>query len=144
VQEFAWTDDFAAARNAAFTTCIGDWILWLDADDRLPPAVKQRLLAAKHGMLLRTHIDAVMVPYHYQLTDAGEHCTYSFVRERLLRRRAGLRWHGVVHEVIAIPAGRSIIAEDLRVEHRPDPARRTRNADRNLRILQHAIDTGRP
>lgn len=142
VQEFAWCDDFAAARNAAFAACTGDWILWLDADDRLPPVVQQRLLAAKHGMLLRTDIDAVMVPYHYQISDAGGRCTYSFLRERLLRRRAGLRWHGVVHEVIAIPAGRSIIAEDLWVEHRPDPARRALNADRNLRILQHSIDTG--
>src|SRR5580692_9110946 len=38
VFEFEWIDDFAAARNASFEHCTGDWILWLDADDRIPPA----------------------------------------------------------------------------------------------------------
>ena len=31
-----WTDDFAAARNAAFSLARGIWLFWLDADDVLP------------------------------------------------------------------------------------------------------------
>jgi len=38
VETFAWADDFAAARNASFEACTGDWILWLGADDRGAPA----------------------------------------------------------------------------------------------------------
>ena len=35
--DFAWVDDFAAARNASFAKATGDYILWLDADDVLLP-----------------------------------------------------------------------------------------------------------
>ena len=33
--DFTWCDDFAAARNHAISKCTGDWILSIDADDRL-------------------------------------------------------------------------------------------------------------
>lgn len=35
VFEFAWVDDFAAARNFSISKASGDWILVLDADERL-------------------------------------------------------------------------------------------------------------
>lgn len=38
-----WTDDFAAARNAALERCTGRWILVLDADEQLTPAGWQEL-----------------------------------------------------------------------------------------------------
>jgi len=35
VHNFKWCDDFAAARNASIKYAKGDWIFWLDADERL-------------------------------------------------------------------------------------------------------------
>lgn len=35
VNHFAWCDDFAAARNACQAHARGEWIFWLDADERL-------------------------------------------------------------------------------------------------------------
>ena len=41
----AWSDDFAAARNAALEHATGDWILMLDADEEMPAAQHAQLLA---------------------------------------------------------------------------------------------------
>jgi glycosyltransferase involved in cell wall biosynthesis len=38
-----WQDDFAAARNACRRHVTGDWVLWLDAGERLSPADAQAL-----------------------------------------------------------------------------------------------------
>ena len=43
-----WTDDFASARNVGLEAATGDWILVLDADERLQggdPAALRRWLA---------------------------------------------------------------------------------------------------
>ena len=37
VFDFAWVDNFAAARNEALAHATGDYAFWLDADDRLDP-----------------------------------------------------------------------------------------------------------
>jgi GT2 family glycosyltransferase len=34
VSDFPWVDDFAAARNEALRHATGDWVFWMDADDR--------------------------------------------------------------------------------------------------------------
>lgn len=50
VFDFAWCDDFSAARNDSLDRATGDWIFWMDADDVLPPESGRELreLAAAH------------------------------------------------------------------------------------------------
>ena len=43
VFDFAWIDDFAAARNAALAHATGDYAFWLDADDVVEPAEREKL-----------------------------------------------------------------------------------------------------
>ena len=38
VDEIAWPDDFAIARNACLDRATGDWVLVLDPDERILPA----------------------------------------------------------------------------------------------------------
>ncbi len=142
VEHFTWVDDFAAARNASFAHCTGDWILWLDADDRLPQDVLNRLNDLKSGYL-HDRLDAVSMPYKYHWTDDGKTCTYEFPRERLVRRNAGLRWENRVHEVIPIPVpDRARLRTDVWVEHRPDKEQRAQKSERNLRILRATVADG--
>jgi len=52
VYPFKWTNDFAAARNESLRHATGDYALWLDADDRVPEAERDKFLAWKEGLSL--------------------------------------------------------------------------------------------
>jgi glycosyltransferase involved in cell wall biosynthesis len=43
VFDFAWVDDFAAARNEALARATGDYAFWLDADDVVDPPERAKL-----------------------------------------------------------------------------------------------------
>src|SRR5437868_5173021 len=43
VFDFPWCDDFSAARNESLRRSHGDWLFWLDADDRIEGDNVQRL-----------------------------------------------------------------------------------------------------
>src|SRR5207253_1218124 len=50
VFEFAWVDDFAAARNVALSHATGDYAFWVDADDVLDPPEREKLRALLDGL----------------------------------------------------------------------------------------------
>jgi len=43
VFEFPWIDDFAAARNECIRHASGEWIFWLDADERVDEENREKL-----------------------------------------------------------------------------------------------------
>ena len=135
VYDFTWRDDFAAARNFAFDQGTMDYLMWLDADDVLEEADRERFRREKAG--LDPAVDVVMMPYHTAFDGTGAPA-FTCERERLVRREAGLRWEGEVHEVIA-PTGR-VAHWTAAVSHRKtgpgDP-------DRNLRIYEGLLAAGR-
>lgn len=69
VHSFNWCDDFAAARNVALGHTTQDWVLVLDADERLSPDIEpqlQELTAIEDCLvinLIRQEIGAVQSPY---------------------------------------------------------------------------------
>lgn len=132
VYHFPWCDDFAAARNEAFSRCTSDWIMWLDADDYLPPEV---IRAIKNYDFPDEAVDAIWCEYRLY-DNAHEKVLMTFDRERFIRRESGLKWEGRVHEVIAVPAGRGLKADNIYVEHKPTPSE-GKSADRNLKILEN-------
>jgi glycosyltransferase involved in cell wall biosynthesis len=92
VFKFEWCDDFAAARNYAISHATGNWILVLDADEKLDQAAKIALrqivqqpecIAAN---LVRQEIGAQQSPYS--------------IVSRLFRRRADITFNGYYHESI--------------------------------------------
>lgn len=100
VYDFPWRDDFALARNFAFSKGTGDYLLWLDADDLFPPESAQKM-GELRALLERERPDAVCCPY-----ETGD-AALVFYRERFLRREAGSKWRGRVHECIEV-RGKSI------------------------------------
>jgi tetratricopeptide (TPR) repeat protein len=141
VLDFTWIDDFAAARQFSWDACTGDWVLWLDADDVLTADARAAYAHVKQ-QVLNDRLDAIWAPYRYHFDPETGVCTYAFNRERLVRRAPGVHWEGVVHEVLIVPGDRTILREDLYVEHRPHPERAPAKAGRNLAILERAVADG--
>lgn len=133
--DFPWQDDFAAARNEAFSHATMDYCMWLDADDVLLEADQAAFLALKET--LDPSVSVVMAPYHTGFDENGQ-VTFSYYRERLIKNRSGMRWAGAVHEAIS-PVGKVFYA-DFAVTHRKT---RPSDPDRNLRIYQAQIAAGK-
>lgn len=139
---FPWVDDFAAARNFAFSQCTQDWILWLDADDSMSPATLEAIRALKNKELNDARYEAVFTPYHYEYLPSGA-VSVVLNRERFLRRSVGHKWVGRIHEVIPSAWTRSTNVPSIVVEHRPHPEDLPRKTGRNLRNYEAWIDLER-
>ncbi|MBQ7094873.1 MAG: glycosyltransferase [Clostridia bacterium] len=129
IYDFEWIDDFAAARNFAFSKATMDYQFWLDADDVMDRENLDQLLKLKATLSKDT--DVVMMEYSMGEKDTS---ALSFYRERLLRREAGFLWEGAVHEVIA-PRGK-ILYSPIMIRHKKE---RIRDPFRNLRIYEKKI-----
>jgi tetratricopeptide (TPR) repeat protein len=107
VLDYPWADDFAAARNAAIDAARGDWILYIDADER---AID----------FDRAELDVLLAdPRHAALTvlfrPLSGHTRYR--EHRLFRNRPELRFRGVIHESIVPALGELCTREKLLIGH---------------------------
>lgn len=148
VSEFAWCDDFSAARNAALDRATGDYIFWLDADDRLDAVNRQRLqeLLSRLGSDNSAYVMNCVSPAERPVDGAmvTSHC-------RLFPRLAEVRWARRIHEQIqpsVEQAGCPVRFSKVEVQHLgyQDPAFMRRKLNRDLRLLrlEHAIDPTDP
>jgi len=135
VAEFAWIDDFSAARNFAFGQATMEFIFWLDADDVLEEKDRRLFLQLRQQDDLP--YESVTMDYHLTLDGAGNP-VHSLKRNRLVRRSCGFQWHGPVHEYLAV-AGR-VLHSAIAVTHRKE----RQYTDRNLRIYLARLAAGEP
>lgn len=130
-----WHDDFARARNAAFAQARSDYIFWLDADDILLPADRERFRALRHA--LGGAAPGYTMVYDYARDPRGI-SVLRFRLPRVVRRAANFRWVGRVHEYLDGPG--PLEPSDVIVTHmRQRPA-----GDRNLRIYRAMTSAGEP
>jgi glycosyltransferase involved in cell wall biosynthesis len=131
-----WDDDFAAARNAALDRCESEWILYIDADERLDPvprATVEALLAGVPEVAFRL----LLRPW----TGATPYREY-----RLWRNDPRIRFEGVIHEKV-VPAihavadadHRPIGVCDLLLNHVGYEGDQTRKHHRNLPLLRRQV-----
>lgn len=131
--DFAWCDDFASARNFAFSQATMDYILWLDADDEILEHDREELLSLKQT--LDPVIDAVNMPYHLVLDKQGK-AICSLRRNRLVRHSMNFQWIGLVHEYLEVSG--KILISDCTITHRGEQD----EPDRNLRIYENRLARG--
>ena len=135
IYDFAWSDDFAAARNFSFSKATMDYCMWMDADDVLLEADTKALLELKET--LDPSVQVVMLPYHIAF-DAQGKPTFSYYRERLIRNGQGMRWEGAVHEVIT-PVQPIAYGKASVTHQKIGPG----DPDRNLRIYEKQLALGK-
>ena len=132
-----WDDDFSKARNAALEAASGDWVLSLDADERL--AAGQQLALRE---LLQQPLDAYFVQVHSAVTERSNQRTFVHLYPRLFRRDPRIRYCRRVHEQIseALEAMRArTAATRIRIDHEGYAASaevRMQKLHRNLRLLR--------
>lgn len=138
VIDFEWIDDFSAARNFAFSQATMDYIFWLDADDILLEEDQEKFKQLKREL---THdVDTVSMLY-YIAFDEYDNPTFSYRRNRLVKRDRNYKWNGAVHEYLEF--GGHIVSSDIAVRHRKQDKKQTTNqSDRNLKIYQKRLEKG--
>ena len=93
---FPWSNDFAAARNESLSHCTGEWVLYLDADERIAPDQEN-----KFGVLFKDRsvggYQMFLRSEHYLPTGKVKQIN---AYPRLFRRLPGFKFEGMVHEQI--------------------------------------------
>jgi len=132
-----WHDDFAEARNVALDRATSEWVLYIDADERLIGGDRSSLEA-----LLR---DADEVAFRVLLRPRTSMTAY---REyRLWRNDPRIRFEGRMHERV-VPAiqrvarldGKPIGDADLFLDHIGYEGDQTRKHLRNLPLLRQFLE----
>lgn len=99
VAEVAWSEDFAAARNACLELATSDWILSVDADELFDPECAAGLRALLDDESAEAYL--VWIDNLDGGRDAnGRPSFHSVGTPRLFRNRPEIRWERPVHETI--------------------------------------------
>ncbi|MCR5773672.1 MAG: glycosyltransferase family 2 protein [Lachnospiraceae bacterium] len=131
IYDLEWKDDFAAARNFAFSKCSCDYIYSADADEVLDEVNLERFKKLKSA--LDPSVDIVQFIYTNQLE---YNTTYNFDRElrpKLYRRLRPFVWEGEVHEQVRLDP--LIYDSDIEVIHKPTSF----HSSRDLAIFRRII-----
>ncbi|WP_028552050.1 glycosyltransferase [Paenibacillus sp. UNC451MF] len=131
--DFEWIDDFAAARNFAFQQATKEYILWLDADDKLKEEDCKKLINLK--ATLDPSVDSVTMIYNIAFDEFGN-VTSKYRRNRLVKRANQFKWIGAIHEYLEVYG--NIVNSDICVTH----CKIHHKSDRNLNIYQNKLLRG--
>jgi GT2 family glycosyltransferase len=143
VVEGGWNDDFAAARNIALAHCRGEWILWIDADERLEGDRDALRAALRHG-------EATAPGLVVRIDNVAEDGRVT-TRHKALRifRRHRARWSGRLHEQVVARLGGSGLPradfEGVSLRHLGYTGELVKGRDkaqRNIRLAEAGLSDG--
>jgi glycosyltransferase involved in cell wall biosynthesis len=135
VYHFDWVDDFSAARNFALSRSASDWILYLDADERLDKN--------SHNLLKKIVADDEKLGVRCKIYNIDEINKKPKIQNstRLFKYSNKIKFTGKAHEQIEsslLENGYKIIDSDLWINHlgyNIDKNGLVKKAERNLKLL---------
>lgn len=149
---YLWCDDFGAARNESLRLCTKDWILMLDADERIAaddlPAIKRLAkgpAAFAYEFTTRNYTNATNVADFQPSAPRDPHARgfagwHPSTKVRMFPAGAGVRFEGKVHELVEPSLARARIAIEacpVPIHHYPhlkDPNRTRDKQEMYLRL----------
>jgi glycosyltransferase involved in cell wall biosynthesis len=139
--QFNWNDDFSSARNFSLSNCTGDWILYLDADERLDEKSAERIKSLTNP---NDNIGyyCTIVSYDSEIQRSN-----SIKYVRLFRNNSEAKFTGKVHEQITPSLEKlnyKFINSDLIIHHIGyDISKdgKKQKALRNLKLLEKDFKT---
>jgi tetratricopeptide (TPR) repeat protein len=140
VFDFAWVDDFSAARNHSILRATGDYILWLDADDRVDEGEVEKIRLLKQNFPWKKNQAYYLTVNSQSPADGETH----FYQLRIFPNVAGARFEGRVHEQVFYrlkELGIESVQTDIMIRHTGyrDEATIRQKSERNLKIIQDEL-----
>lgn len=134
VYDFTWINDFAAARNFAFSKATMDYIYSADADERLDEKNQQRFLALKEALI--PEVEIVQMYYCNQLENNTIYSYDKEYRPKLYKRIRQFVWQERIHEAVALEP--VVFDSDIEIIHKPSAG----HGSRDLRVFASMVENG--
>jgi tetratricopeptide (TPR) repeat protein len=112
VLHFPWSGDFSAARNESLAHAAGEWVFVIDADEEVPSEDKETILTTVN----RPDLNLISVSVYNRSLDSGA-VSSVLPSIRLFRRTLQLRYEGIVHNRLCLPAGAAVFRSTARLYH---------------------------
>ncbi len=141
IYDFAWCDDFSAARNETLRHATGEWYMYLDADEILK--TPNELIGFFKSDDLGKYNSAIYTILNYQ---KKEEDTYSIsTPARIFRRDEGMKFTGKIHE--ALPTKEPVMfLKNVVFDHfgyvSDDESGIIKKIQRNISLLNQEIEAG--
>lgn len=132
--EFAWIDDFSAARNFAFSKATQEYIYSADADEVLDEENRKRFQILKQALL--PEVEIVQMKYGNQLQFGTVYNFDEEYRPKLFKRLRSFAWQDAIHETINITP--VIYDSDVVITHMPEQS----HAGRDFRAFERLCQKG--
>ena len=137
LRHFNWNKNFSDARNFSLRHVTGEWVLWLDLDDRLSASAPQYINELKKHDHHNTAFGFLIAS-----STEEEGAYVKFLQLRMFPNIRGLRWRRPIHESLH----ESLEQKGIRLEPVPecviihtgyaDPMLKQHKAMRNAQILE--------
>lgn len=152
LRHFKWNNNFSDARNFSLRHATGEWVLWMDLDDRLSAAAPKYINELKKHDPITPKVDCMRLDseknpaaaFGFQIASQTEQegAYVRFIQLRMFPNIRGISWrrpiHESLHEALAMKKIDLVPIPECVIIHLgyADPMLKQHKAMRNAKILE--------